>query len=68
MMRFLEVYYRHENRVLPFLSKDKNRNFTPIIIGLTERPIIYDRINQQVDLMIREGLIEEAEKIVPNKN
>lgn len=69
MMRFLEVCIGTGKPYSSFLNKDKNtRNFTPIIIGLeAERPIMYDRINQRVDLMIREGLIEEAEKLLPNK-
>jgi tRNA dimethylallyltransferase len=69
MMRFLEVCIGTEKPYSSFLNKDKNsRNFTPIIIGLeAERQIMYDRINQRVDLMIREGLIEEAEKLFPNK-
>jgi tRNA dimethylallyltransferase len=52
-----------------FLNKEKNkRNFTPIIIGLeAERSIMYERINQRVDIMINEGLLAEAEKLFPNK-
>jgi tRNA dimethylallyltransferase len=33
-----------------------------------ERAIIYERINQRVEIMINEGLLAEAEKLFPNKN
>lgn len=70
MMRFLEVCLGTGKPYSSFLNKDKNsRNFTPIIIGLeADRPIMYDRINQRVDIMIREGLVEEAEKLYSYKD
>lgn len=50
-------------------KKEVIRNFIPIKIGLTaERSIIYDRINQRVDLMIANGLVEEAKKLHPYKH
>ncbi|WP_395058175.1 tRNA (adenosine(37)-N6)-dimethylallyltransferase MiaA [Flavobacterium sp.] len=69
MMRFLEVCIGTGKPYSSFLNKDKNaRNFTPIIIGLeADREIMYDRINQRVDIMINEGLLAEAEKLYPNK-
>ena len=69
MMRFVEVCIGSGKPYSSFLNKDKNsRNFTPIIIGLeADRKIIYDRINQRVDIMINEGLLSEAEKLHPNK-
>ena len=69
MMRFVEVCIGSGKPYSSFLNKDKNsRNFTPIIIGLeADRKIIYDRINQRVDIMINEGLLSEAEKLYPNK-
>lgn len=70
MMRFLEVCLGTKKPYSSFLNKEKNkRNFTPIIIGLeADREIMYDRINQRVDLMINEGLLAEAEKLFPNKD
>jgi tRNA dimethylallyltransferase len=69
MMRFIEVCIGTKKPYSSFLNKEKNRrNFTPIIIGLeTKREMMYDRINQRVDLMINEGLLTEAEKLAPNK-
>jgi tRNA dimethylallyltransferase len=69
MMRFVEVCLGSNQPYSSFLNQKKNsRNFTPIIIGLeAERSIMYDRINQRVDLMMNEGLLAEAEKLFPNK-
>jgi tRNA dimethylallyltransferase len=69
MMRFVEVCLGTNKPYSSFLNKEKNkRNFTPIIIGLeAERSIMYERINQRVDIMINEGLLAEAEKLFPNK-
>ena len=69
MMRFVEVCIGTGKPYSSFLNQEKNnRNFTPIIIGLeAERSVMYDRINQRVDIMINEGLLEEAEQLYPQK-
>lgn len=69
MKRFVEVCLGTGKPYSSFLNLKKNsRNFTPIVIGLqAERAIMYDRINQRVDLMMQEGLLEEAKKLYPNK-
>ena len=69
MMRFVEVCMGTQQPYSSFLNKEKNkRNFTPIIIGLeAERAVMYDRINQRVDIMMKEGLLAEAEKLFTNK-
>ena len=69
MMRFVEVSIGTGKPYSSFLNQqNKNRNFTPIIIGLeAERTIMYDRINQRVELMMQEGLLEEAKNLYPNK-
>lgn len=69
MMRFVEVCIGTQKPYSSFLNQKKNnRNFTPILIGLeADRQIIYDRINQRVDIMINEGLLDEAKKLYPNK-
>lgn len=49
-------------------GKKKKRNFETISIGLiADREIIYNRINQRVDLMIEAGLVDEVEKLLPYK-
>ncbi|MBF7091487.1 tRNA (adenosine(37)-N6)-dimethylallyltransferase MiaA [Flavobacterium sp. ALJ2] len=69
MMRFIEVCLGTEKPYSSFLNQKKNnRDFTPILIGLeADRPILYDRINQRVDVMINNGLLEEAKYLYPNK-
>ncbi len=70
MMRFIEVCIGTGKPYSSFLNKEKSkRNFTPIIIGLeAERSIMYERINQRVDIMMNEGLLAEAEKLFQNKD
>ena len=69
MMRFVEVCIGTGQPYSSFLNQTKNnRNFTPIIIGLeAERNIMYNRINQRVDIMLNEGLLAEAEQLYPHK-
>jgi tRNA dimethylallyltransferase len=69
MMRFVEVCLGTEKPYSSFLNQKKNnRNFTPIIIGLeADRNVIYERINQRVDIMLNEGLLAEAKTLYPNK-
>ena len=69
LMRFVEVCIGTGKPYSSFLNQAKtNRNFTPIIIGLeAERSVMYDRINQRVDIMINDGLLAEAEQLYLHK-
>jgi tRNA dimethylallyltransferase len=69
MMRFVEVCIGTGLPYSSFLNQKKNeRNFTPILIGLeAERSIMYDRINQRVDIMVKEGLLDEAKSVYQHK-
>lgn len=69
MMRFVEVCIGTKKPYSSFLNQKKNnRNFTPVLIGLeADREIMYNRINQRVDIMMNEGLLEEAKALYPNK-
>lgn len=69
MMRFTEVCIGTGKPYSSFLNQKKNnRNFIPILIGLeAERQVIYDRINQRVDIMMQQGLLEEAKTLYPYK-
>lgn len=50
-------------------NSKKERDFETIKIGLTaDREILYDRINRRVDVMIQNGLLEEAKALLPHKN
>ncbi|MBZ9778115.1 tRNA (adenosine(37)-N6)-dimethylallyltransferase MiaA [Psychroflexus sp. CAK8W] len=47
----------------------KQRKFDVIKIGLdAPREVIYDRIEQRVNLMIEKGLVEEAKKLYPYRH
>ena len=69
MMRFVEVCIGTGKPYSSFINQKKNqRSFTPILIGLeAKREVIYDRINQRVDIMMNEGLLAEAQKVYPQK-
>jgi tRNA dimethylallyltransferase len=69
MMRFVEVCVGSGKPYSSFINQKQNsRTFTPILIGLeADRKIIYNRINQRVDLMINDGLLAEAKTLFPNK-
>lgn len=70
MKRFVEVCIGSGLPYSDFIGKrNSKRNFTPIIIGLeSEREIMYDRINQRVDLMFEAGLVDEVKQLLPHKN
>jgi len=70
MMRFVEVSVGSGKPYSSFLNQKKNiRNFKTILIGLeANREIIYERINQRVDIMIKNGLLEEARRLYPHKH
>ena len=70
VIRALEVCIGSGHPYSSFKNKPKEkRNFRSIKIGLNaDRAIIYDRINQRVDIMLKEGLLEEAKTVYPHKN
>lgn len=70
LMRFVEVGLGTGKPYSSFLNQEiKQRDFIPIIIGLeANREELYNRINLRVDLMIQQGLVEEARKLHANKN
>lgn len=54
------------NNNLKFSEKEKTDKllYDAVFIGLTtDRDILYDRINKRVDVMVNDGLLEEAKKI-----
>lgn len=69
MKRFIEVCMGSGKPYSSFIGKRKNeRNFIPIVIGLeADREIMYQRINMRVDIMMQQGLLEEAQSLYPNK-
>lgn len=69
VIRALEVCISSGKPYSSYLNQPKKkRNFTAISIGLSaDREIIYDRINRRVDLMIAEGLLDEAKALFPKR-
>ena len=65
VIRALEICIGSGQPYSSFLNKNKGlRNFKTITIGLTAaREIIYDRINQRVDIMVSEGLLNEVRSL-----
>ncbi|MDG1398058.1 MAG: tRNA (adenosine(37)-N6)-dimethylallyltransferase MiaA [Polaribacter sp.] len=70
IMRALEICIGTKTPYSTFKNKTKiPRNFNSIKIGLkADRSIIYERINQRVDLMMANGLLEEARKLYNHKD
>ncbi|WP_431109478.1 tRNA (adenosine(37)-N6)-dimethylallyltransferase MiaA [Winogradskyella poriferorum] len=70
LIRALEICIGTRKPYSSFLTNpEKNRNFKTISIGLdAERPIIYDRINQRVDIMVNNGLVDEAKNLLKHKD
>ena len=69
VIRALEICIGTDKPYSSFLNKGiAKRHFKTITIGLTaEREIIYNRINQRVDLMMQEGLLDEVRTLLPYK-
>lgn len=70
LIRALEICIGSGKPYSSFLKDTAaTRNFTTIKVGLTaEREIMYNRINQRVDLMMEAGLLEEAKTLYPHKS
>ena len=69
LIRALEICLGTGRPYSSFLGKKAiKRPFHTVTIGLTaDREIIYERINQRVDIMMVNGLLEEARKVYPHK-
>ena len=63
----LEVCYTTGRPYSSFLTKErKQRPFSIVKIGLRrERQELFDRINKRVDVMMEEGLLDEARRLYP---
>lgn len=70
LIRALEICIGTGKTYSEFKNKPKApRNFKTIKVGLTaDREIMYERINKRVDIMMQEGLLEEAKKLHVNKD
>lgn len=66
----LEICYMTGKTYTSFRTRNiKERPFRIIKVGLTrEREELYDRINRRVDMMMEEGLLEEAQGVYAHKH
>lgn len=66
----LEIYYSSGKRFSTYRTQSvKERPFTIVKIGLQrERADLFNRINHRVDLMMEQGLLEEAKRLYPYRN
>lgn len=69
LSRALEICIGSGKPYSSFLNIKKNsRVFKTISIGLTaNRELMYDRINKRVDIMMKNGLLEEVKTLLPHK-
>lgn len=70
VIRALEICLGTGKTYASFKNKPKTeRNFKSIKIGLTaDREVMYNRINQRVDIMMQKGLLEEAKNLYPHRH
>ena len=70
LFRAIDIIWQSGKTYTENISEQMNqRDFEVIRIGLqAPRETIYERINQRVDLMVQNGLLQEAESLIPFKN
>lgn len=57
-------YYEATGKILGEKKKASTLLYDTVIIGLSlDRDILYERINNRVDIMMKQGLLEEAKKL-----
>ena len=64
--RLIRALNYMDNNNVAFSSKEKTDKllYDTLFIGLTtDRSILYDRINKRVDVMVNNGLLDEAKKV-----
>lgn len=70
MIRGLEFFLSTGKKVSSFLTNSKKeRSFDIIKIGLNiARPLLYQRINDRVDMMLSAGLLDEVKSLEPYRD
>ncbi|MGM0873800.1 MAG: tRNA (adenosine(37)-N6)-dimethylallyltransferase MiaA [Bacillota bacterium] len=65
VIRALEIYHCTNKTMSEYISSQEQELLYDVaLIGLTmDREVLYDRINQRVDLMVNQGLIEEVKQL-----
>jgi len=66
VVRALEVFHTSGTPISQFkLNNTRSRPFQPINIALDrDRAELYQRIDQRMDIMLQEGLVEEAKSVI----
>ncbi|MEX0361818.1 MAG: tRNA (adenosine(37)-N6)-dimethylallyltransferase MiaA [Allomuricauda sp.] len=70
LIRALEVCIASGKPYSSFLKQKKDiRPFQTLYMGIqADRDVIYNRINERVDIMMEHGLLEEAKTLYPHKH
>nr|WP_078427002.1 tRNA (adenosine(37)-N6)-dimethylallyltransferase MiaA [Alkalihalobacterium alkalinitrilicum] len=65
VIRALEVFKRTGKTLSEYQQSQNNESpYDFVLIGLTmDRDVLYDRINKRVDIMVEQGLFEEAKRL-----
>ncbi|MCI1696674.1 tRNA (adenosine(37)-N6)-dimethylallyltransferase MiaA [Aneurinibacillus aneurinilyticus] len=65
IIRALEIYHVTGTPMSQYQSRSEESPYDLLLVGLNmDRALLYERINQRVDIMIAEGLIEEVKKLM----
>lgn len=68
VMRAIEIALAIKNGFVPNTKKHKrNFNVIKVVIDLP-REVLYDRINKRVDVMMQQGLLDEAQSMLPHRD
>ena len=70
LLRAIDIIWQTGKSYTKMISDSKiTRNFKVIRIGIeAERQVIYERINNRVDVMMEAGLLQEVQTLTPFKN
>ncbi|WP_010093281.1 tRNA (adenosine(37)-N6)-dimethylallyltransferase MiaA [Ornithinibacillus scapharcae] len=68
VIRALEVYEKTGLTLSEFQAQQQGAShYDSLLIGLEmDRPLLYERINQRIDVMIEEGLLSEVKQLMDN--
>lgn len=72
IIRAFEVYLQTGKTITEqnVISRQNTSEIEPLVIGVTykNRELLYDRINRRVDIMLQNGILEEAKQTIGNDN
>jgi len=69
VIRALEVYYASGRKMSELQNNTIKPDFESVQFGLTfDRDVLYDRINERVDNLLKNGLIDEINSLLTNGN